>query len=156
MATTRRQPRQRQAIDAHGSTPRTHRRAGRVPRLILAGLGAQLVGVAVQAAFHMAGAGTLPLLTESRTSLIDHVVSNLGVACLAWQSGRWIATRSAWAVPARRAIVVGTGVQVAGAVGDAAGHLAGGEQPVAMAAIGIGYLLVVGGAVSIGRVRPNR
>ena len=60
-----------------------------VPGLLVAGVSAQLVGVAAQAVFHLAGARVAPLLTEARTAWIDHVVSNLGVACLVWQAGRW-------------------------------------------------------------------
>ena len=86
--------------------------------------------------------------------MIDHVVSNVGVACLAWQVGRWAAAGSAWANPARRLIVVGAGLEVAGAVADGVGHVAGGEQPAAFAALGLGYLLVVAGAVMASRSGP--
>lgn len=129
-----------------------------VPRLVLAGLGAQLLGVAVQAAFHMTGRGSIPILTETRTSLIDHVVSNLGVACLVWQAVRWGRARATWSCPARRVMVVGTCLEAGGAVADGVAHLAGGEQPAAFAVIGVGYLVVVVGAVlawrSTGHRRP--
>jgi hypothetical protein len=122
--------------------------------LIWVGLGAQLVGVAAQAAFHVGGDAVAPLLTEARTSVIDHVVSNLGVACLAWQAGRWIRSGAGWVTLARRAMVVGAAVQVAGALVDAVGHVRGGEQPLGFAAIGVGYVLVAGGA--IGSLRTER
>ncbi len=118
---------------------------GPVPRPILVGLGAQLVGVAAQAAFHLSD-GSLPVLTETRTSVLDHVVSNLGVICLASQAGRWFHRRSAWSTPGRRLMVIGTGIEVVGAVADGIGHLAGGESRAAFAAIGVGFLLVAGGA----------
>ena len=117
----------------------------RTPRLVLVGLGAQLVGVSVQAVFHLGGSAVAPVLTESRASLIDHVVSNLGVACLAWQTARWLRAGTAWWPPARRLIVAGAGLQVAGALADGASHLAGAEQPAAFAALGLGYLLAVTG-----------
>ncbi len=133
------------------STANPHHRDPAVPGRILAGLGAQLLGVSAQAVFHVASRGAVPLLTEARTSLLDHIVSNLGVACLAWQTGRWARARTAWSEPARRAMVIGTCFQVVGAVADGVGHLAGGEQPAAFAALGLGYLLVVAGAVRAGR-----
>lgn len=118
-----------------------------VPPLILVGLGAQLVGIAAQAAFHLSD-GNLPWLTETRTSVVDHVVSNVGVICLAWQTGRWLRQRSAWATPGRRLMVMGAGVEVTGAVADGIGHVAGGEFRAAFAAIGVGFLLVAGGAAT--------
>jgi 4-amino-4-deoxy-L-arabinose transferase-like glycosyltransferase len=124
-----------------------------VPTLIVAGLGAQLVGVAAQAAFHLTS-GHLPWLTETRTSVLDHVVSNAGVLCLAWQTARWLHQRSAWSTPGRRLMVTGTGIEVAGAVADGIGHVAGGESRVAFAAIGVGFILVTtGAAISTWSVR---
>lgn len=140
---------------ASGDQRRPRTSGGRLPRLVVAGLAAQLVGIAAQAVFHLAGTARVPLLTQGRTSLIDHVVSNIGVACLTWQAGRWITTRTAWSTPARRIIIVGTGIQLAGALADAGAHLAGGEQPAAFAAIGAGYLLVVTGALLNRRGNPS-
>ncbi|MCQ9366649.1 hypothetical protein NQ036_00085 [Brevibacterium sp. 91QC2O2] len=117
-----------------------------VPPLILVGLGAQIVGVAAQAAFHLSD-GNLPSLTEAGTSVMDHVISNVGVVCLAWQAGRWLRGRSAWSTLSRRLMMIGTGVEVAGAMPDGIGHVVGGEFRAAFAAIGVGFLLVSGGAM---------
>lgn len=126
-----------------------------VPGLVLLGLGAQLLGVVVQAVFHLAGPSVAPVLTEARAFLIDHVVSNVGVVCLAGQVGRWAFARVVWSNPARRLMVVGTCLQVAGALADGVGHLVGGEQPAAFAGLGVGYLLVAAGAVLARRPRRN-
>ncbi|GEM_PF-7124171 len=126
-----------------------HTRSARhapLPPLVLGGLGAQLVGVSAQAAFHLSD-GAVSWLTETRTSVVDHVASNAGVICLAWQTTRWLRDGTASSSAGRRLLVLGTAVEVAGAVADGADHLLGGESRAAFAAIGVGLLLAGGGAV---------
>lgn len=114
--------------------------------LVVAGLGAQVVGVSTQALWHVLLAGRdSGLLTEDRTFLIDHTISNLGVAAMvvgAWQ------LRHARPGVASRVVGAGTALEVLGAAGDMLGHLSGGESPAAFALIGTGFLVATAGVVA--------
>jgi hypothetical protein len=127
----------------------------RATRLVLAGLAAQIVGVSTQGLWHAVLAGSdSRLLTEDRTFLVDHTISNLGVAAMV--VGAWQLHRQRPGSPSR-AVLTGTALEVAGAVGDMLSHLRGGENPVAFALIGAGFMTAaVGLSVDTRRVRRTR
>ncbi|MDN5854939.1 MAG: hypothetical protein L0K86_19235 [Actinomycetia bacterium] len=128
----------------------------RAARLVVAGLAAQVVGVSTQGLWHAVLAGSdSRLLTEDRTFLIDHTISNLGVAAMAvgaWQLHKQRPGR------ATRVVLAGTALEVTGAAGDMLSHLRGGENPVAFAFIGAGFVLAAVGLLSEtkGRERPHQ
>lgn len=114
--------------------------------LVVAGLGAQVIGVSTQALWHVLLAGDeTGLLTEDRTFLVDHTISNLGVASMV--VGAWQLRRFRPGVPAR-VVLAGTALEVLGAVGDMIGHVRGGESIAAFALIGTGFLLATGGLLA--------
>ena len=124
-------------------------------RLVIAGLSAQVVGVSTQGLWHAVLANSdSRLLTEDRTFLIDHTISNLGVAAMvvgAWQLHRLRPSA------ASRAVLTGTALEVAGAVGDMLSHFRGGESPIAFALIGAGFVTAgVGVFVDIKKARQTR
>lgn len=135
---------------------RDRRLEEKVPPLAIAGVAVQLVGSGAQALFHLSGQDA-PWLTERRTSVIDHVLSNAGVLCLVWQAGRWMRSRSAWSNTGRRVMVIGVGLEAVGAIADGVGHAVGGEHRLPLVAIATGYVTVsVGLALVAVRSRSTR
>lgn len=108
--------------------------------LVTAGLATQVVGVATQGLWHglLAGKHT-GVLTEDRTFLIDHAISNAGVACMI--VGSALLARRHPGAATTRLVVGGTALETIGAVLDAYAHLQGGENPVAFGLIGTGFVL---------------
>jgi hypothetical protein len=74
-------------------------------------------------------------VTEDRTFLIDHTISNLDVVAMV--VGAWHLHRVQPGLGGR-VLATGTGLEVAGAVGDMLGHVRGGESSIAFASIGAG------------------
>ncbi|MPZ95017.1 MAG: hypothetical protein GEU96_08915 [Propionibacteriales bacterium] len=124
-------------------------------RLVIAGLSAQVVGVATQGLWHALLANSdSRLLTEDRTFLIDHTISNLGVAAMVVGARQLHRQRPS---AASRAVLTGTALEVVGAVGDMLSHFWGGESPVAFALIGAGFVTAVAGLfVDIKKARQAR
>jgi hypothetical protein len=121
---------------------------------VVVGTAIQAAGIGAQALFHLSG-GRLPWLTERRTSVIDHTLSNAGVLCLAWQGVRWTRSGAVRVHAGRRLVAVGAGVEGAGAVADGVGHLLGGEHRLSLFAIAAGYVTVLTG-VALSVLRPAR
>jgi uncharacterized protein YcfJ len=112
-------------------------------------MAAQVVGVSTQALWHgLLSRSTSRLLTEDRTFLIDHTISNAGVAAMV--VGAW---RLHHEQPGRGSAIagMGTGLEVVGAIGDMLGHVRGRESPVAFASIGAGFVTAAIGLVHVHR-----
>jgi hypothetical protein len=121
-------------------------------RLVSVGLAAQIVGVATQGIWHGLLAGRRAgVLTEDRTFLIDHTISNAGVVCMI--VGGVLLHRRYRGRAVTRLVLVGTAFETVGALLDAYSHVRGGESPVAFGLIGTGFLLAVGGVVTAWRAR---
>lgn len=93
------------------------------------------------------------LLTEDRTFLVDHTISNLGVAAMvvgAWQLHKRCPGRLT------RVVLAGATLEVTGAAGDILSHLRAGESPAAFAFIGAGFVMAAVGllAQTTGHARP--
>jgi peptidoglycan/LPS O-acetylase OafA/YrhL len=119
--------------------------------LVVIGLVAQVVGAFVQAMWHALLGGS-SWLTEGWTFLIDHSISNLGVLVMvigAWQLHRLRRGMAATVV------LVGSLLEVVGAVWDMLGHVQGGESRAAFACIGVGFLTAAGGVIA-GRRQGQR
>jgi hypothetical protein len=124
-------------------------------KLVFAGLAAQIVGVATQGLWHGLLAGRhVGLLTEERTFLIDHTISNAGVVCMIAGSVLWHQRQPGTA--AARLVLGGTVFETIGALLDAYSHLRGGESPIAFGLIGAGFILAVSGVVTAWRAGPHR
>jgi hypothetical protein len=142
---------------AHGSRAGKGFSAMSIRQWIVTGLLAQVVGAAAQAIWHLGAdrpardAG----ITINLGGLADHVISTIGVLLLVVAAIRL--TGAGWPTGARRLVQGGTLLEVVGVVIDLVAHLLGGESPVAFAAIGIGFLLVLTGLLLSRRtVSPQR
>lgn len=131
------------SVDARRRTPLT---------LVAAGLAAQVVGVSTQGLWHgLLADRHAGVLTEDRTFLIDHTISNAGVVCMI--VGSVLLLRRHPGTASTGLLLAGTAAETVGALVDAYAHLRGGENPVAFGLIGTGFLLAAGGVVTAWRAR---